>query len=108
MRGIPGPHEPITDDGKPISPRWWSFFSQQFGPQKAQQITPTGSPFVFKSPNYRGVLLVSGGTVSAVTYSQENTVYYPTGQVAGCFPMAGADFLKLTYTVAPTLTYVPL
>lgn len=107
MRGIPGPHEPIAGT-QAMSSRWWSFFSQQFGPQSAQTITPTGSPFIFQAPNYRGVLMVSGGTISGVTYSQEGKVYYPTGQTAGCFPMAGTDFLELTYTVAPTLTYIPI
>ena len=108
MRGILSPNQPLVDKDGRATQSFWSFLAQQFGPQSAQLIALGASPFTWQAPNYRGVLFVSGGTVSAVTYSQDNTSYLATGQVAGCFPMAGNDFVKITYTVAPTLNYVPI
>lgn len=99
--------QPLVDSSGRMTQPWWTFFAQQFGPQKIQGVTPNGSPYVFKAQNFRGSLMISGGTVSSVQYSQDGINYIPTGQTAGCFPMAGGDFVKITYSVAPTMNYVP-
>lgn len=108
MRGMFSPSQPIVDARGVTLPQFWSFLAQQFGPQSAQSVTVGASPFTWQAPNYRGVLFISGGTVSAVTYSQDNTTFYGTGMTNGPLPMAGMDFVKITYTDSPTLTYIPL
>ena len=68
-------------------------------------VTPTGSPFTYTAPQ-AGQLIVSGGTVSAITYSRSGT-FYATGQTAGMFSLSARDQLQITYSSAPTLTWAP-
>jgi hypothetical protein len=51
--------------------------------------------------------MVSGGTVSAIAYSQDNVTYYSQGQTAGIFVVNPGDYTKVTYSVAPTMSKVP-
>lgn len=71
-------------------------------------VSPTGSPFLYALP-CTGKLYVSGGTVSAVAVIDASgatvTVASATGvQVDGSSRWKG---IQITYTAAPTLTFVP-
>lgn len=71
-------------------------------------ITPTGSPFTFANPTSGPiVVIVSGGTVTAINLVVDG-VDYLVGQVAGLFVVRAGASLKVTYSVAPTMTYVRL
>lgn len=94
-----------TRDGKVTDP-WRQFFSQlttQPGP--IATVAPTGSPFAYQASE-SGDLLVKAGTVSDVSLTR-GSVTVSTGQTSGFFPMALGDTITVTYTVVPTLYFVP-
>lgn len=71
-------------------------------------ITPTGSPFTFANPTAGPiVVLVSGGTVTAINLVVDG-VDYLVGLVAGSVVVRAGASIKVTYAVAPTMTYVRL
>jgi hypothetical protein len=88
----------------------WYFFLQALwngiAPGGENSVTPTASPFVFTAPR-RGFLIVQGGTVSFVSYSRDQVTFHNTGVVAGAIPASKGDLVSVTYSVAPTLTFVP-
>jgi hypothetical protein len=68
-------------------------------------ITPGASPYAWTSPAI-GNLVISGGTVSAVTltHAAGTPVAIPT---AGIVPVMTGDVVTVTYTGAPTMTFIP-
>ena len=74
--------------------------------QPVAAITPGASPYTYTS-SFDGAVIVNGGTVSAIAFSRDGTTFFTTGQTAGMFPMSRGDALKVTYTVAPTMTFAP-
>ena len=71
----------------------------------AETVTPGASPYTFTA-NRDGLLIVQGGTVSRIDYIRlASTVQI--GVVAGLFPVQLGDGIKVTYTVVPTVTYIP-
>jgi hypothetical protein len=96
--------------GKNTSKDWYFFWSGLFRglpPAAVAAVTPGVSPYIYSAP-VRGSLIVSGGTVSAIAFSRDGTTFYVTGQTAGMFLLAAADQLRITYTVLPTVTFVPV
>ena len=73
--------------------------------QPLAAVTLTGSPFTFTATS-DGVLVISGGTVSAVTLTRQGTTI-SAGVVAGLIPVRRLDQVQITYTVAPTVTFAP-
>ena len=66
-------------------------------------ITPPASTVAYQNTTgYPLQVLVAGGTISAITVSRDNVNYYGAGVVAGSIELAPGDYIKLTYTVAPT------
>ena len=65
----------------------------------------TASPYTYKNTDSRPQLVtVGGGTVSAIARSRDNSVFDTIGAVTGGdFILAPGDYLKVTYTVAPTI-----
>ena len=71
-------------------------------------ITPGASPYTYQNTNtYPADVIVSGGTVTAVAFSRDNVTFYTVGQTNGVFALSPYDFLRVTYTLAPTMTLVP-
>lgn len=71
-------------------------------------IALSASPFTYQNTKgYSGDVIVSGGTVSAIEFSRNNTTFYSVGATSGVFWLSPYDYLRVTYTVAPTLTFVP-
>lgn len=72
-------------------------------------ITPTASPADIINTGFAPIrLLVSGGTVSAITYSRDGTTFDATGLTAGAFDVAPGDRIRITYTVAPTVVQMSI
>ena len=65
----------------------------------------TASPYVYKNTDSKPQLVVvGGGTVSAIAYGRDNSVFDTIGAVTGGqFLVAPGDYLRVTYTVAPTV-----
>jgi hypothetical protein len=71
-------------------------------------ITVGASPYTYQNTNtYPADVIVSGGTVSAIAFSRDNATFYTVGLTGGIFALSQYDFLRVTYTVAPTMTLVP-
>jgi hypothetical protein len=71
-------------------------------------VTPGASPYTYQNTSGRpGNMIVSGGAVSAIAFSRDNATFYGAGVVSGVFPLSAYDFLRVTYTVAPTMTFIP-
>ncbi len=68
-------------------------------------VTVGASPFTYL-PDGDGLLIVAGGTVSQVAYVR-NATSVPIGEVAGSVPVLEGDAVTITYTVAPTVTFIP-
>lgn len=78
--------------------------SAKFPPATAA-ITPGASPYTYQNQDgYTQNVFVQGGTVSKIEWSQDNTVFVDTGVIAGRFVLEGGEYLKVTYSVVPTMT----
>lgn len=95
--------------GSVTSKEWYFYWAGLFKglpPGNVVPITLTGSPYTFSAPS-KGFVLISGGTVSQVEFSRDGVTYYATGQTSGQFTLSAQDYIRITYTVAPTSTFVP-
>lgn len=78
-----------------------------------QTITVTGSPFLYtNTTNAPQIVRVTGGTVSAIAAGMTTGIASPlyttiTGRTGGLFMVEPGCSLRVTYTVAPTMTWVP-
>lgn len=71
-------------------------------------ITFGASPYTYQNTNtYPADVIVSGGAVTAVAFSRDNATFYTVGQTNGVFALSPYDFLRVTYTLVPTMTLVP-
>lgn len=74
----------------------------------AQGITVTGSPFTYQNVSgHSGVVLVSGGTVTTISYSRDGIAFFPVGLLGGMFHLSPEDYLRVVYILAPTMTFIP-
>lgn len=72
-------------------------------------ISPGASPYTYRNTNsYPINVIIQGGTVSSITFSRDNITNYNTGITTGIVTLSSGDYLTVTYTVAPTMTQIPL
>lgn len=69
-------------------------------------ITVGASPFAYTAPAAGSVLIV-GGTVSAVTLKRGAPAAVSVGATAGSVPVSAGDIVTVTYSAAPTMSFVP-
>ncbi|WP_186267814.1 hypothetical protein [Burkholderia gladioli] len=69
-------------------------------------ITIGASPFSYTAPAAGSVLIV-GGTVSAVTLKRGAPAAVSVGATAGSVPVSAGDIVTVTYSAAPTMSFVP-
>jgi hypothetical protein len=87
--------------------RYWMGLFRGLPPGNVEEVTPGASPYVY-SATRKGSVIVNGGTVSAIAFSRDGgTTYYTAGTIAGMFTVNASDLLRITYAVAPTVTFVP-
>jgi hypothetical protein len=106
---------PINEGASPsisVGKSWFRFFVDLYnsctkGSQEAVTVLTGISPFNYV-PTQKGQVLVSGGTVSAISLSRDGKTFYSTGQTAGLFPLSAADTLQVTFTGSPTMVFFPL
>jgi hypothetical protein len=71
-------------------------------------ITVTASPFTYQNTTaFNGEVIISGGTVSSIEFTRDNTTFYTTGLTTGVITLSPSDRVRVTYSVAPTMTLVP-
>ena len=99
---------PLTD-GKFTTKSWYFFLQALFNgipSADVENIPVEASPFRFQA-KARGSLIINGGTVSQVTFSRDGVNSFVTGQVHGMFPVNAGDYLTISYSVSPTVTFAP-
>ena len=105
--GIPDFQLAVIDQDQKFTPEWQrglTRLAQLSAERKIRAVSPGASPFTYTATTI-GNLLISGGTVSAVSLVRGATsIACPT---SGFIPMAGKDSVVITYSVAPTLSFIP-
>jgi hypothetical protein len=89
---------------------WYFFFTGLFRglpPENESPVILGASPATYSAPR-KGSLIVQGGTVSSIEFSRNGVDFYDVGAVAGMFSVCQSDVLRITYSSAPTVTFVPL
>lgn len=95
----------ISEKTSAVYYRWFQDIDLGSPPSSETPITPIASPFVY-SPKMKGVVIVNGGTVSSIQISRSGT-FYATGQMSGAFTLAANDQLKVIYSTAPSMVFLP-
>jgi hypothetical protein len=85
-----------------------SYFITPTSALNSSQITVSvgASPFAYTVPTY-GNIIVSGGTVSSITITRPGGAQVSVGATAGMFAVQAGDVITTTYSVAPTITFIP-
>ncbi len=100
-------------DRKVAQKDWYLFFTNLYTavtdglPQTEEEVSFGASPALYTA-TIRGQAHIGGGTVSAVEFSRDGTTWYDTGIVEGFVEMDRTDSLRITYSVAPTVTFFPM
>lgn len=86
---------------------WFEFFARlTTRPPPIVDVPPTGSPMTYVAST-NGYLAVSGGTVSSITLTRAKMTNIPTGVTGGLIPLSQGDSATITYSVAPTINFIP-
>jgi len=84
-----------------------NLFKNTGGGGPTSSITVGNSPFTYTAA-MAGQVIVNGGTVSAIALSRDGgTTFLTLGVTQGMFLLKPQDELRVTYSVVPTMTFVP-
>jgi hypothetical protein len=85
-----------------------SYTLYSMGPRMS--LTIGSSPFAFQNDTAtRVMILLNGGTVSLLEFSRDNVTYDAVGTLlGGDFMLNPGDWMRITYTIAPTGIYYPI
>lgn len=103
---VPNQNVPIANEKGRVNDAWTKFFqSLVSAPSVAEAVTVGFSPFDYTAIE-SGALVVRSGTVSAISLIRgPDTI--PLGLTSGLIPVGAGDIVRITYTVAPTVTFLP-
>lgn len=88
-----------------IVPPWNNYFQQiSQAASQVMDVALTGSPFSI-TPNAHGTLIITGGTISNISLIRGAVTINLTGQVI--IPIRISDTISITYSVAPTVQFLP-
>ena len=106
--GIPSPALPQVDPKTGIAASiWYQFLTRlaQLTPERPiAPIAVGASPFVYESFTI-GSVFVTGGAVSGIVLGRGDVLLACPSDVF--IPVAANDTVTVTYSVAPTMTFVP-
>ena len=108
LNSLPNYPVPLLQ-GRVTDSSWYRFWAGLFTglpPANEVAVTLGASPATYSATRI-GSVIVSGGTVSQIEFSRNGTDYYDVGATSGMFTVNASDVLRVTYTVAPTTTFVP-
>ena len=109
-RPVPNLQASLVDKLGKLLPPWNTWF-QQFSqaPNKVAGIAVGASPF-FYTANIIGQVLISGGTVSAITLIRglTNIILFTDTSAPRLVLVSIGDTVKITYSVAPSIAFLEL
>lgn len=98
--------DPLVDGTFRLIAPWNFFFATLIAPPPAfQEQTLTISPATLTAQQ-SGMFAISGGTVSLVQINRGNEVIN-TGVTSGLVPVSLNDSIIITYSIPPTVEFVP-
>jgi len=102
---VPSSQQPIAGPGGIITPAWLRFLNAIVAaPGAIVTVTPGASPYTF-SAGESGTLRIAGGTVSSIVLTRSGTsVSFGT---TATVPVVNGDSVVTTYSVAPTINFIP-
>lgn len=74
----------------------------------APQVSTVGASPAAITAFTTGMFAVSGGTVTAITLTRGTSAAINLGSLGGVYSVCQGDILTVTYTAAPTVTFIPL
>jgi hypothetical protein len=78
-------------------------------PVAASAIAVTASPFTYQNlSGYQEKVMVVGGTVTAIEISNDGATWTNTGAIAGPVLIDNGQHVRVTYSVAPTMSRMPV
>lgn len=104
---------PLVGPGGLAAKDWYVFFYNLYNavteglPQEGEVVTLAASPFSYQAV-IRGQAHIGGGTVSAIEFSRDALTWYSAGITQGFVQLDARDYLRVTYSVAPTITFFPM
>ena len=106
MITVPSRNQKVSDDQGMVSLAWWQFFNllAPTKPAIESAITVGASPYSYTAQS-NGHVVVTGGTVSAISLTRVSA--HATGLTAGLIPVGNKDVVTVTYSVLPTMTFIP-
>lgn len=97
---------PAVDERGYFTQQWVRFFTGLIAPPKAFTAFTLGLSPASVMPSEAGNLLISGGTVSSVKLRRGGSMLTLPG-TSGLYPVSNGDEIIVTYTVAPTVQFIP-
>jgi len=102
---VPSSQQPIAAAGGLVTPPWVRFFNALVAAASPIASVDVGAtPFSYRAGS-SGTLLISGGTVSAVSLTRSGTTV-SLGTVRSVL-MANNDVVTISYSVVPTVDFIP-
>lgn len=104
----PRPLDLFDQDPGDVCTHWIDLFSMPADEAPRDDVTNLvsvtvgASPFTYQSPR-RSIVLVVGGTMTATTFSRDGTTFYGIGTGTRFVILGPGDYLRLTYSAAPTV-----
>lgn len=109
MQLFPNVVQPFVDKFNRIMQPWMGYLQQfTIPPPPFQSVTVSTSPFSYYADE-PGNLFITGGTVSLITLTRgTDTLTIATStSTPRIIPLAIHDIVEITYTVLPTITFIP-
>ena len=109
MQPFPSVLQDFVDNVKKLKNPWVQYLQQfTIAPPSFMDITVSSSPFSYevKEP---GNIFVSGGTVSGITLTRgtDTITVAPNTANPRIVPVAVDDTVEVTYSVLPTMKFIP-
>ena len=97
---------PLVGDDKTVESIWSQFFTSLVAAAAPIDVVNAGaSPYSYTA-GFPGNLLIQGGTVSNLTLTRAR-VSISLSATSGFVPLAQGDIVDITYSVIPTLWFIP-
>jgi hypothetical protein len=102
-------NNPVITITNPVAGTIRAINNINYNPRPPSSITVGASPFVYRNTDfYPEDIIISSGTVSNIEWSRDGTTYYSLGITSGKVRLELGEYLRVTYTTAPTMIKVPL